>query len=237
MEYCEHGLMDGPVTCDQFLPVNRVRIAVEICYRTASFAENDDSRCHVPRVQLHFPKSIESTSRDIAKIQSCRSSSPQSLHLQRESYEVVQVIVRGLADVVRKSGHEERAIKMIRCGHGNGNSIEVRPMTDFRGEEFVSSRVVDHPNNPTPVAFYPDGHTVGGEPVGEVGRAIKWINHPLVAGWKLFGQPTFLGKDRMGREGVVDDVDDALLRPVVGVGDEVDDLLMFNAKTGTRAFR
>jgi hypothetical protein len=41
----------------------------------------------------------------------------------------------------------------------------------------------------------------------------------------------------MGREGVVDDVDDPLLRPVVGVGDKVDDLLMFNAKTGARAFR
>ena len=68
--------------------------------------------------------------------------------------------------------------------------------------------------------------------MGEVGRAIKRIDHPFVAGWRLLGQPTFLGKDRMGREGVMDDVDDALLRPMVGVGDKVDDLLMFNAKTG-----
>jgi hypothetical protein len=37
-------------------------------------------------------------------------------------------------------------------------------------------------------------------------------------------------------ETVTDDVDDALLRPVVGVGHKVDDLLMFNAKTGTHAF-
>jgi hypothetical protein len=41
----------------------------------------------------------------------------------------------------------------------------------------------------------------------------------------------------MGWEGVVDNVDDPLLRPVVGVGNKVDDLLMFNAKTGARAFR
>ena len=110
-------------------------------------------------------------------------------------------------------------------------------MTDSRGEKFVSSRVVDHPDNPAPVAFQPDGHTVGGEPVGEVGRAIKRINHPFVAGWKLLGQPSFLGKDMMGWEGVVDDLDDPLLRLAVGISDKIDDLLMFNPKTSARAFR
>jgi hypothetical protein len=73
--------------------------------------------------------------------------------------------------------------------------------------------------------------------VGEVGRAIKRIDHPFVAGWRLLGQPTFLGKDRMGWESVVDDVDDPLLCLVVGVSDKIDDLLMFNAKTGARGFR
>jgi hypothetical protein len=52
----------------------------------------------------------------------------------------------------------------------------------------------------------------------------------------LFYQPTFLGKDTMGREGVMDDVNDPLLRLVVRVCDEVDDLLMFNAKTNARTF-
>ena len=41
----------------------------------------------------------------------------------------------------------------------------------------------------------------------------------------------------MGWEGVVNDVDDPLLCLVVGIGDKIDDLLMFNAKTGARAFR
>jgi hypothetical protein len=40
----------------------------------------------------------------------------------------------------------------------------------------------------------------------------------------------------MGREGIMDDVDDPLLRLVVSVGDKVDNLLVFNAKTGARAF-
>ena len=229
--------MDGSVTRDQFLPVNRVEIAFEVCYRTASFAEDDDSRCHVPRVQCDFPKSIEPAGRDIAKVQGRRSGSAQSLHLQCESCEMVQVIIRGFANVVRESGYKERTIEMIRCGYGDGSSIEVSPLTDLRGEEFVPGRVVDYPHNPTSVAFHPDGHTVGGEPMGEVSRAIKRIDHPFVAGWRLLGQPTFLGKDRMGWEGVMDDVDDALLRPVVGIGNEVDELLMFNAKTGACAFR
>jgi hypothetical protein len=73
--------------------------------------------------------------------------------------------------------------------------------------------------------------------VSEVGRAIKRIDHPFVAGWRLLGQPTFLGKDTMGWEGVVDDVDNPLLCLMVGIGDKVDYLLMFNAKTVARAFR
>jgi hypothetical protein len=72
--------------------------------------------------------------------------------------------------------------------------------------------------------------------VGEIGRAVKRIDHPFVAGWKLFCQPAFLGKDVMGRKGVVNHVNDPLFRLVVGVSDEVDDLSMFNAKTGPRAF-
>jgi hypothetical protein len=73
--------------------------------------------------------------------------------------------------------------------------------------------------------------------VGEVGRAIKRIDHPFVAGWRLLGQSTFLGKDTMGWEGIVDDIDDALLCLVVGISDKVNDLLMFNAKPSPRAFR
>ena len=53
----------------------------------------------------------------------------------------------------------------------------------------------------------------------------------------LLGQPTFLGKDRVGWEGVVDDVDNPLLRLVISAGDKVDDLLMFDAKASARAFR
>jgi hypothetical protein len=71
--------------------------------------------------------------------------------------------------------------------------------------------------------------------MGEVGRAVKRIDHPFVAGWRLFCQPPFLGKDTMGREDVVDDVNDSLLRLVVGVSDKIDDLLIFNAKTSPRA--
>ena len=58
-------------------------------------------------------------------------------------------------------------------------------MTDLRREQFISSRVVHHPNNPASVAFHPNGHTIGGEPVGEVGRAIKRIDDPFVARWSV----------------------------------------------------
>lgn len=70
----------------------------------------------------------------------------------------------------------------------------------------------------------------------EVGRAIKRVDYPFIAGWGLFGQPSLLGKDGVGWEALLNDVDDALLRPVVGVGHEVDDLLVFDGETGTCGF-
>jgi hypothetical protein len=72
--------------------------------------------------------------------------------------------------------------------------------------------------------------------VGEVSCAIKRINHPFVTGWRLFGQSTFLGKDRMGWECRADDIDDPLLCLVVGVRDKINNLLMFNPKAGAYAF-
>jgi hypothetical protein len=61
--------------------------------------------------------------------------------------------------------------------------------------------------------------------MGEVCCTIERIDHPFITGWTLLGQPAFLGKDSMGREGGVDDVNDLLLCLVVRVGDKVDGLL------------
>ena len=106
MKQVEHGLVDQSVTCHQFFPVNRVGITHEVRHSSTGFAKDDDSRRHVPRVQSHFPKSIEPAGRNVAEIQRCRSSSAQSLDLQSESHKVVQVIVWGIANVVGKSGYE-----------------------------------------------------------------------------------------------------------------------------------
>ena len=72
--------------------------------------------------------------------------------------------------------------------------------------------------------------------MSEVGRAIKRIDDPFVTRWSVLGESTFFGKNRMGREGGMDHVDDPLFCLMVGVRDKIDELLMFNAKTGARAF-
>ncbi len=127
-------------------------------------------------------------------------------------------------------------IKLFRCGHGNRHSIEIRSAIDLRSEELISSRVVDRPNNSTPVPFHSYRHTVRGKPVGKVGRTVEGINHPFVARWKLLGQTTLFGQDRMGREGAVDDVDNPLLRLAIRVGDKIDELFMLDMKPGARTF-
>lgn len=149
---------------------------------------------------------------------------------------MIQVIVRILANVVGKSGHEKGTIKMVCAGHGNGNSIAVRPVPDLCREQVIPGRVVDHPDNPTSIPFHSDGDTIGGEPVSEVGRAVKRIDDLFVTGGSLLGEPTLFGKNRMGWERVVDHVDDPLFRLMVGISDKVEELLVFNANTAARAF-
>ena len=127
-------------------------------------------------------------------------------------------------------------IEKVRFGHSNGNPVEVGSVTDLRGEEFVSSRIVDHSKNPTPITFHPNGHTVCGEPMCKIGCAIERIDHPFVSRRRLLGESSLLGKDTMGWEGIMDDINDALLRPVIGIGDEVDDVFVLNAKASARTF-
>lgn len=76
-------------------------------------------------------------------------------------------------------------IEMTRFGYRNGSTIQMCALTDLCGEEFVPGRVVDYPDNPVSVAFYPDGYTIVRESMGEVGRTVERIDHPLVAGWRL----------------------------------------------------
>ncbi len=66
LEQFEHSLVYWPVTGHQLSLVNRVRASCEIRHSATGFAENDDSRRHVPRVQRHLPKSIEPAGGDIA---------------------------------------------------------------------------------------------------------------------------------------------------------------------------
>ena len=117
-----------------------------------------------------------------------------------------------------------------------GAPIQAGAMAELRAEEFIPGRVVDHPDNLASVVFHPDRDAVGGEFVGEVCCAVQRVDDPFVAGGGLLGQASFLCQDWMTREGLVDDVDDALFRLVVRIGDQVDELFMFNAKTGARTF-
>ena len=75
MKQVEHGLMDRPIACDQFLPIDRMGSAFEVRHRATGFSQNDDSSCHVPGVQCHFPKPIKPARRNIAQVQGCRSCS------------------------------------------------------------------------------------------------------------------------------------------------------------------
>ena len=109
--HLEHFVMNAAVTCDEFRLIDRMCVAVEVGDVSTGFTDDHGSGGHVPGTQFHLPKSIESACRNIAEIQSRAPRAPHSLGLQGEARKVIEVIVGGIADVIRKPRDRERLVK------------------------------------------------------------------------------------------------------------------------------
>ena len=81
---------------------------------SSGFPHDHDPACHVPGAEFDLPKSIETACRDIAKIERSAAGAPHPLGLKRKAREVIEVVVGGVADVLRKPGYREGGVKL--CG-------------------------------------------------------------------------------------------------------------------------
>lgn len=105
--HVEHFVMNAAVAGDKFRLIDRMRVAAEIGDASSGFPDNESTCGHVPGIQLNLPKAVESGRRNIAEIQGRASRAPHSLSLQSEAYEVIQVIVRSISDVICKAGDRQ----------------------------------------------------------------------------------------------------------------------------------
>lgn len=106
-------MLDQSVAGDEFRLINRVSLSAEVCDRSARFSKNNAAGGHIPGAEFHFPESVKSTGCDVTKVKSRTSRAPHPSCLERESAEMVQIVVRGIANVVREAGDEQRMIELI----------------------------------------------------------------------------------------------------------------------------
>src|SRR5215467_1454749 len=66
--HVEHLVMNSTVACDQFRPIDRMGVAAKIGNVPSGFPHDHCSCSHVPRTEFDFPKAVEASRRDIAKI-------------------------------------------------------------------------------------------------------------------------------------------------------------------------
>ena len=84
--------MEVSIACNQLLPIERVRLATKVCHSSPGLAKDHHPGGHIPRVELHFPKSVESSCRDIAQIKGCRTCAAESLDPNCNTSKVFEVV-------------------------------------------------------------------------------------------------------------------------------------------------
>lgn len=135
--------MEVSIACNQLLSIERVRLATKVCHSSPGLAKDHHAGGHIPRVELHFPKSVESSCRDIAQIKGCRSCAAESLDPKRKPSEVVEVVVRSFSNIVSKAGYQEGLIELCCLGDVEWLIIDLRSSATRSAEEFITSGIVD----------------------------------------------------------------------------------------------
>lgn len=104
----------------------------------------------------------------------------------------------------------------------------------LRGEEFISGRIVDHPDQTPPVTFDAHRYSIDGKSVGEICCAVERIDNPMISGRTLNIAATLFRKDAMGWVVSLNMIDNALLCRMIRVSDQIDEVFVLDAKTRTR---
>lgn len=102
--------MDEPIGGDELLAVNGKGIFRKRRDQSSCLLQDDESGRHVPGVEFYFPKPIESAGRDIAQIQGGGTGATDTLRVEREPGEMVEVVVRVVPNIVGESGDQQGLI-------------------------------------------------------------------------------------------------------------------------------
>ena len=109
----------------------------------------------------------------------------------------------------------------LACRHAQAAVVHEGAAALFGGVKFVPCRVEDHAGDDLPVALQRDRDGEDRDAVQEVGRAVERIDDPAMLGVLAFDLAALLHQEAPVRAGARQFIEDDLLGPPVGIGDEV----------------
>jgi hypothetical protein len=201
--------------------------AVEIRHPPARLFDQQVAGGLVPRLQRHFPESVETSRRDIRAIQRRAAEAADGLRFLEKADEALVTEVRILADVVRKAGDQHGFLDARSIGHPDLIIVEKRPASALGVEHFIAHRIVDHARDQFSIPLERDRDAEDREGVRVVRCAVQRIDDPSVRGGRIV-RAAFLAENAVIGKGREQDVDDAPLGITVGLGDEIELLLVLH---------
>ena len=172
--------MEASITCDQLLPVERVRLATKVRHSSPSLAKDHYPGGHIPRVELHFPKSVESPCCDITQIKGRRSCAAESLDPKCKPSKVIKVVVRSFSNIVRKAGYQESLIELCCLRDVDRLIIDPRSAATRGAEEFITSRIIHNAKYTLLLVLKTNGYAICKKTMCEICGAVERIDNPDV---------------------------------------------------------
>ncbi len=199
-----------------------VRLSVGPGHAASGLLDQQDPRTDVPRFHGVLPVAVELSGRHVGKIEAGapETSNPEGLH--GEGGVVAEVVVGRRADAVGEACGQQAAIELLDFGDLQALAVEPRPAPGGRLEELLAHRIVRHPQYGTVAQRVGQRHGEDRDGVGEVDRAVEWIDEPAAVAVAAAAAAALLAQDGVLGEGCAQAITDQRLRAQIVLGDGID---------------
>jgi hypothetical protein len=211
--------VDLRIRREQAAGLQRVFAAVQLGHDAAGFLDEQDSRGHVPGLQVQLPEGIEPAARDVGEVERGGAGAAHSRGLLDDRAELRQVGVEARAGADRHARADERVIQHVGLADADLAAVQHRAPAALRDEKVLRARRVDHAELELPLVLQADRHGEVREAVQEVRRAVERVDDPEPVALPV--GPAFLREDRVVGMRLADRVHDLGFGTAVDVRDEV----------------
>ncbi|MNO64475.1 hypothetical protein D3C76_552030 [compost metagenome] len=198
---------------------------VKVADQTACFLDQQGAGSHVPFRQAGFPERIETAGGDIGQVQAGGASAADAGSLADQAAEHAQVVVQVVHLVVAEweASAQQCAFQALAWADAQAAAVQLGAATTGGGEFFLAHWVQNHGVLEAATVFAGNADGKVRDATQEVGGAIEGVDDPQVvfAFTAACVQAGFFTEDTMGRIGLAQGIDDALLGRAIDFRDVI----------------